>query len=67
MNHDYTHCMDFRHNCPKRCMRAKLVREYEQYGELAPYAFGLVSWGHFYGTDECLKSDKRKRGRKKKR
>lgn len=70
MNHNYAHCIDYRSNCPKRCFRAKLVREYEQYGKLAIYAFGFVSWGHFYGTEECMKSEKRRKWkdkRKKKR
>ena len=37
MNHDYAHCADFKDDCPKKCFRAKLVRDLQKYGKLAPY------------------------------
>ncbi len=53
MNHDYEHCLDFERNCPKECFRAQLVRDLSvniQYRE--------ISWMHFKGGVECLKTRK---------
>jgi hypothetical protein len=50
MNHDATHCADYRKNCPKSCYRAQLTEE------LKHIHYGLpVSWSHFKGTKECPK------------
>ena len=51
MNHDYEHCLDFERNCPKECFRAQLVRDLSvniQHRE--------ISWMHFKGGAECLKT-----------
>ena len=58
MNHDYEHCADFKDDCPKKCFRAKLVRDLQRFGKLAPYAFNYqISWMHFKGTEECKKKE----------
>ena len=52
MNHDYSHCIDYKESCPKECFRAKLVRDLRR----RKYMVGVpISWMHFKGTDECLK------------
>lgn len=54
MNHDATHCADYRCNiCPKSCYRAKLTEELRN----IPY-FLPTSWSHFKGTEECPKWNK---------
>ncbi len=52
MNHDATHCLDCKSDCPKSCFRAQLTRELEKIVYTLP-----VSWSHFYGTKECEKRD----------
>ena len=64
MNHDYAHCLDYSEKCPRSCFRGKLVREVQHYGEMAPYAFGRLTWEHMKGTEECKLYRRR---RKKKR
>lgn len=56
MNHDATHCADYKKSkCPKRCYRAQLTEE------LRNLIYGLpTSWAHFEGTKECPKSQKEK-------
>ena len=58
MNHDMAHCADFTEDCPKKCKRAKLVRDLLRYGKLAPYAINFpISWTHFKGTEECKRKE----------
>ena len=54
MNHDYAHCLDFHKNRPKKCFRAKLVRDLERKKE---YLIGVpISWAHFRKTEQCPKN-----------
>ena len=53
MNHDYSHCSDYKHGiCPLECFRGMLVRDLDS----RTYA----SWISFKGTDECLLTNKDK-------
>lgn len=57
MNHDATHCLDYKEACSKVCYRARLTADLQQRGDLQ----GLpMSWAHFKGTDECLIWPKKK-------
>lgn len=52
MNHDATHCEDYRkYKCPKSCYRAQLTQELRdnQYRFLRM----PISWASFKGTEEC--------------
>lgn len=48
MNHDYSHCLDFKRNCPKDCFRAQLQRDLMQRFLPIP-----LTYTHFKGTKEC--------------
>lgn len=49
MNHDATHCDDYRKGtCPKSCYRAQLTEELRNIWYPLP-----TSWAHFKGTKEC--------------
>ncbi len=50
MNHDATHCLDYKKSCPKGCYRAQLTEELKHIVYILP-----VSWCHFKGTKECPK------------
>lgn len=50
MNHDATHCLDYKKSCPKSCYRARLTEELKRIVYILP-----VSWCHFKGTKECPK------------
>lgn len=51
MNHDYTHCLDYRKSyCPKKCFRAELTEDLNHRPDLL---WLPVSWMHLLGTDEC--------------
>lgn len=55
MNHDVTHCADYKKSrCPKTCYRAQLTEELRNIAYLLP-----TSWSHFEGTKMCLKEEKR--------
>lgn len=52
MNHDATHCADYKVNkCSKRCYRAQLTQDLRDSGYALP-----VSWAHFEGTKYCPKN-----------
>lgn len=53
MNHDATHCADYKKSCPKTCYRAQLTKELREIVYVLP-----TSWAHFEGTGECLKEKK---------
>lgn len=54
MNHDATHCADYRPGqCPKDCYRAQLTKEY--YDRALELSYLPVSFAHLSGTDECPK------------
>lgn len=48
MNHDYAHCIDFKDDCPRECLRAQLVRDLEK-----NFPDMEVSWVSFKDTHEC--------------
>ena len=51
MNHDATHCADYKKGeCPKSCYRAQLTEELKHIIYYLP-----TSWSHFKGTRECPK------------
>ena len=50
MNHDATHCLDYKKFCPKSCYRAQLTEELKNSYYPLP-----VSWAHFKDTKYCPK------------
>lgn len=54
MNHDATHCLDYRNDCPKECYRAQLTKELLTMRYDYP-----VSWAELKGSSECMR-DKNK-------
>lgn len=51
MNHDATHCEDYRkYECPKSCYRAQLTQNLRKRADLF---FVPISWANFKGTEEC--------------
>lgn len=53
MNHDATHCLDYRRDCPKDCYRAQLTKE------LLTMKYDLpVSWAELKGSSECMRDKK---------
>ena len=56
MNHDATHCLDYKKSCPNSCYRAQLTAELRKIVYLLP-----VSWAHFKGTKECIRGAKNER------
>lgn len=58
MNHDATHCCDYKKSkCPKSCYRAQLTQDLKD----NRYRFvGIpLSWANFKGTDECPMREKK--------
>lgn len=53
MNHDATHCSDYKKSCPKKCYRAQLTEEYRSRKHELYWL--PISWSHFEGTKECPK------------
>lgn len=53
MNHDATHCADYRKDCPKSCYRAELTEDLHKIFYPLP-----TSWAHFKGTKECPQTQK---------
>lgn len=52
MNHDATHCADYRKSkCPKRCYRVQLTQDLRD--NWMKFRFLPISWAHFKGTKEC--------------
>lgn len=49
MNHDATHCSDYKATCPTSCYRAQLTKELLDF-ERWPHP---VSWAKFRNTVEC--------------
>lgn len=51
MNHDATHCADYRNGkCPKKCYRAQLTQELMERPDLD---YLPINWENFKGTNEC--------------
>ena len=51
MNHDATHCSDYKKGkCPKTCYKAELTEELKHIYYPLP-----TSWASFEGTKECPK------------
>lgn len=51
MNHDATHCADYKKSvCPKSCYRAQLTEELRHIVYLLP-----TSWANLKGTKMCPK------------
>lgn len=51
MNHDATHCADYKKSsCPKSCYRAQLTEELRNIVYPLP-----TSWANYRGTKECPK------------
>lgn len=64
MNHDYAHCIDYTEKCPKKCFRAQLVKDLEQWDKKLPEGkHHIVSWMHLEGTEECMKHGKKEEGK----
>lgn len=58
MNHDATHCLDYRKSyCPERCRRARLTQELLEL-HAAGKLSGPVSYAKFLGTPECPRKRK---------
>ncbi len=57
MNHEYSHCLDYEPNCPKKCFRAQLTKELLDNPTVVP--MGIASWTHFRNLDECEKNRKK--------
>lgn len=51
MNHDNSHCIDFKDDCPNDCYRAQLVRDLER-----NYLYMAVTWSSFKDTPECKRA-----------
>ena len=50
MNHDATHCADYKKDCPKSCYRAQLTADLRKSSYYLP-----TSWAHLKGTKECVR------------
>ena len=60
MNHDATHCADYKVNkCPKRCYRAQLTQDLRDSGYALP-----ASWAHFEGAQCCPKKREKRNWKK---
>lgn len=56
MNHDATHCDDYKEStCPKRCYRAQLTHDLRGRADLR---FLPISWANLMGTKECPRKRK---------
>lgn len=52
MNHDATHCDDYRKSrCPKSCYRAQLTQEL--FDNWLRFSFLPVSWSNLRRSEEC--------------
>lgn len=58
MNHDATHCADFKVGCPMNCYRAQLTADLQ--ARWVEFIGTPVSWSRFEGTEECKKGGKDK-------
>lgn len=57
MNHDATHCADYKKGkCLKSCYRAELTQDLE--ANFYTFRFLPISYANFKGTKECPKSAK---------
>lgn len=55
MNHDATHCLDYKKSvCPKSCYRAQLTEDLQNIDYFLP-----TSWSNFKGTKMCPKWPKK--------
>ena len=62
MNHDFTHCMDYRKSyCPKDCFRAQLTKDLMDRKAKGDLLGIPMSFAHFKDCDECLLKQKRER------
>ena len=50
MNHDATHCADWRESCPKDCRRGLLTEDLKRRHDLTAIP---MSWAEFRGTAYC--------------
>ena len=58
MNHDYSHCLDYKKGkCPKKCFRAELTEDLQKH--FYEYSHLSTSWMHYKGTKECCLKEKR--------
>lgn len=57
MNHDATHCADFKAGCPMTCYRAQLTADLQ--ARWKEFIGVPISWSHFEGTEECRKESGR--------
>lgn len=48
MNHDATHCLDYKKSCPKSYYRVQVTEDLKKTFHPLP-----VSFAHFNGTKEC--------------
>ena len=56
MNHDATHCSDYKKSkCPKSCYRAQLTQEL--YDNWLRFRGLPMSWTNFKNTEECPKNE----------
>lgn len=54
MNHDATHCADYKKGkCPKSCYRAELTQDLKD--NFYAFRFLPISYANFKGTKECPK------------
>lgn len=56
MNHDATHCLDYKKSCPKSCYRAQLTEELNNMSY--PLKPKYTSWSHYEGSKECSKTER---------
>lgn len=56
MNHDVSHCLDYKAGkCPKKCYRAKVTQDLQDNFYPLP-----TSWANFKGTQYCVLTKKEK-------
>ena len=60
MNHDATHCADYRRSCPKRCWRAQLTEDLLQRPDLERLPVG---WAKLRGSEYCPMTERRTGGK----
>ena len=54
MNHDATHCTDYKKSrCPKSCYRAQLTQDL--FDNWSRFRFLPVSWSNLRWSEECPK------------
>jgi len=54
VNHDCTHCADYKQDCPQTCLKAQLMDDLESRPDLW---YVPLSWAHFWETAECMRKD----------